>query len=109
MDSASNDKDARIGIVLTTLEGCIIEQSYTLGFRATNNEVEYETVIACLKMVATIEIAKLEVHCDSLLIVSQVNKEYTLRQSDGRIPEDRYCLETQILSLQLHTSPKIGE
>ena len=79
MDGTSNDRGAKIGIVLTTPEGFIIEQSYTLGFRATNNEAEYEAVIAGLKMEATIKIAKLEVRCDSLYIASQIKEEYTTK------------------------------
>jgi len=51
----------------------------TLGFRATNNETEYEAVIACLKMTTTIGVTELEVRCDSLLIVSQVNGKYTAK------------------------------
>ena len=33
-------------IDLTILEGSIIEQSFTLGFPASNNEAEYKAVIA---------------------------------------------------------------
>ena len=50
VDRASNDRGAGVGIVLTTPEGFIIKQSYTLGFRATNNEAEYEALIVGLKM-----------------------------------------------------------
>jgi len=46
VDGASNGKRAGVGVVLTTPDGFIIKQSYTLGFRATNNEAEYEAVIA---------------------------------------------------------------
>jgi len=40
-------------LVLTTPDGSVIEQSYMLGFRATNNEAEYEAVITGLRMAAT--------------------------------------------------------
>jgi len=46
MDGASNSKRVGIEIVLTTLEGYIIEQSFTLGFPTSNNESEYEAVLA---------------------------------------------------------------
>jgi len=42
VDGASNSKNFRIRIVLTTTEGTIIEHSYTLGFSATNNKAEYK-------------------------------------------------------------------
>lgn len=38
MDGASNSKGSRIRIVLRTSEGSMIEQSFTLGFLAINNE-----------------------------------------------------------------------
>jgi len=43
-----------IGIVLTTPEGSIIEQSFTLGFPASNNEAEYEAVLAGLRAAITL-------------------------------------------------------
>ena len=77
VDGASNNKVSRIWIVLTTPEGSIIEQSYTLGSFTTNNKAKYEAVIAGLKMATTLRVTELEVRCDSLLVVSQVNREYS--------------------------------
>jgi len=48
---------AGIGIVLTTPEGSIIEQSFTLGFPASNNEAEYEAVLAGLQAAITLGVA----------------------------------------------------
>ena len=81
MDGALNNKGARVRVVLTTPYGSIIEQSYTLGFQATNNEAEYESVIMSLKMTTALGIAALEVQRDSLLIVSQINREYTVEDN----------------------------
>jgi len=61
VDGALNSKRANVRVVLTTRDGSIIEHSYTLGFPATNNETEYEAVIAVLKMATTLGVAKLEV------------------------------------------------
>ena len=69
MDGASKGKGAGIDIILANLEGSIIEQSYTLGFPATNNKVEYEAVIAGLRQRHS-GISGPEVRCDSLLVVS---------------------------------------
>jgi len=79
VDGASNSKGVGIGIVLTTPEGSIIEQSFTLGFHASNNEAEYEVVLAGLRAAITLEVTGLEVHCDSSLIVNQVSGEYVTR------------------------------
>jgi len=69
VDGASNNKSFRIRIVFTTPEESIIKQSFTLGFSATNNEVEYEAIITDLKMAATLRVTRLEVRRDSLLVV----------------------------------------
>ena len=50
-DGASNWKGARVGIVLVTPEKLIVEKSLWLGFLATNNEVEYEALLAGVAMV----------------------------------------------------------
>ena len=82
IDRESNRNGVGIGLVLTTPDGSIIEQSYTLGFQATHKEAEHEAVIAGLRMATTLGVMVLEVRCDSLLIVSQVNGEYTTKD-DG--------------------------
>ena len=38
VDRSSTSKSAVIGIVLKSLEGLVIEQALTLGFKASNNE-----------------------------------------------------------------------
>ena len=48
MDRALNNKGSDIGIVLIMPEGSITEQFFTLKFLASNNEAEYETVLAGL-------------------------------------------------------------
>jgi len=60
-------------------ESSIIEQSFILGFPATNNEAEFEAVIAGLRMAAALRIIRLEVCCDSTLVVYQVNGKYTTK------------------------------
>lgn len=42
----SNSRGSGVGILLTVPNGEQIEQSFRLGFKASNNEVEYEAVIA---------------------------------------------------------------
>ena len=79
MNGASNSKVTGVGIILATLEGFIIDRSFTLGFAATNNEVEYEVVIAGLRIAMTLGVTGLEVCCDSTLVVCQVNGKYAAK------------------------------
>ena len=80
-----NSMRAGIGIVLTTPEESIIEQFFTLDFLASNNEAEYEAVLARLRMTTTLRVTGLEVRCDFSLVVKQVSGEYITR--DTRLAE----------------------
>ena len=47
-----------------------------LDFPTTNNEAEYETLMAGLDLVKTAGAGNVIVHCDSQVITSQINGEY---------------------------------
>jgi len=81
VNGALNSKEAGIGIVLTTPEGSIIEQSFTLELSTSNNEVEYETVLAGLRVTITLGVTRLEVQYNSSLVVNQVSSKYVARDS----------------------------
>ena len=49
VDEASNRHGAGLGIVLISLDGLIVEQAANLGFLASNNEAEYETLLEHLQ------------------------------------------------------------
>ena len=50
VDGSSNRKGSGLGLVLTSPNGDKIEQSIRFGFRATNNEAEYEALITGLSL-----------------------------------------------------------
>ena len=51
VDGASNTMGVGVEIVIITLEGIRLEHSFLLGFRASNNEAEYEALLAKLRTV----------------------------------------------------------
>ena len=51
IDGAANQQGAGLGLVLVSPEEVIIEKSLRLGFLATNNEAEYETLLMGMSMV----------------------------------------------------------
>ena len=57
----------------------MLEQSIRLEFKASNNDVEYEALIAELKLAAIMEADEVVVFCDSQLIVNQAIGEYAAR------------------------------
>ena len=76
MDGAFNRKRVGVGIVLITLEKLIMEKSLQLGFSTTNNEAEYEALIAGIAMVKLLGREMVELYSDSRLIVGQVNGDF---------------------------------
>ena len=56
--------------VIITLEGVRLEISFTLGFRASNNEVEYEALLVRSRIVLGMNARDVEIYSDSRLVVS---------------------------------------
>ncbi|KAM1113485.1 hypothetical protein ACFX2B_045602 [Malus domestica] len=79
VDGTSNYKSSRAGMVLITPNGSILEQAIALGFKASNNEAEYEALLAGLRMAKDLGMKKLVIHSDSQLIISHTTEEYTAK------------------------------
>ena len=62
MDDASSILGAGAGIVIITPEGIRLQHSFRLGFRASNNETEYETLLAGLRAVLDLGALEVEVY-----------------------------------------------
>ena len=73
---ASNAQGNGAGLILTSPEGIDIEYALRFGFRTTNNEAEYEAVIAGLNLAHSLEVDQLEVYSDSQLVVRQIEDTY---------------------------------
>ena len=72
MDRASSAMGASVGIVIITSEGIRLKHSFRLGFKASNNEAEYEALIAGLKTALDLGARNVEVYSNSRLFVNQV-------------------------------------
>ena len=76
VDGAANAQGSGVGLILTSLEGIDIEYALRFGFQASNNEAEYEAVIAGLNLAHSMEVDQLEVCNDSQLVVKQIEDTY---------------------------------
>ena len=93
VDGASNAQGSGAGLILTSPEGIDIEHALLFVFHASNNEAEYEAVIAGLNLahsleVDQLEVDQLEVYSDSQLVVRQIEDTYEAKS------------ETMVLYLQ---------
>ena len=65
VDGASSALGADAGIVIITPERIRLEHSFRLRFRASNNESEYEALLARLRAVLGMEAQDVEIYSDS--------------------------------------------
>ena len=65
VDGAANAQGSGARLILTSPEGIDIEYALRFGFQASNNEAEYEAVIARLNLAHLMEVDQLEVYSDS--------------------------------------------
>ena len=76
VDRASSAMGASVGIVIITSEGIRLKHSFRLGFKAFNNEAEYEALIAGLKTALDLGARNVEVYSDLQLVVNQVQGNF---------------------------------
>ena len=65
VDGASNASGVGAGIVVITSEGIKLEHSFRLGFKASNNETEYEALLAELRVVSDLGAKEVEIYSNS--------------------------------------------
>ncbi|XP_064941035.1 uncharacterized protein LOC135594623 [Musa acuminata AAA Group] len=76
VDGSANAKGAGAGLVLVTPDGRSIERSFRFGFRATNNEAEYEALLAGLQLALEMRVTDIHVITDSQLVARQLDGRY---------------------------------
>ena len=76
VDGAANAQGSEAGLIPTSPDGIDIEYALRFGFQASNNEAEYEAVIAGLNLAHSMEVDQLEVCSDSQLVVRKIEDIY---------------------------------
>ena len=76
VDGASQQTGARVRLQLKASTGEMMEQATRLDFPKSNNETEYEVIIAGIDLATSVSSEKIIMRSDSQLLVGQVNGEY---------------------------------
>ncbi|KAJ4720741.1 Retrovirus-related Pol polyprotein from transposon opus [Melia azedarach] len=82
VDGSSSSQGSGAGVLITSPDGVEISYALRFEFKASNNEAEYEALIAGLKMAKSLGAEWLEINSDSQLIVHQVNDEYQAKEDN---------------------------
>jgi len=76
VDRAMNSKGSGVGIILEDPQGALLEHSLHFAFRASNDQAEYEALIAGMLLAKELSMKELTVKSDSQLVTRQVSGEY---------------------------------
>ena len=78
-DGSSNKQAGEAGVVLHSPEGDKVECMVRLDFPTTNNEAEYEALVAGLDLTKAVGAANMVVYSDSQVVTRQVNGNYNYK------------------------------
>ncbi|XP_072067023.1 uncharacterized protein [Arachis hypogaea] len=79
VDGASNKEGSGAGILLKEGDKVVAEQALQFCFNASNNQAEYEALLAGLKLAQELKIPRITVYCDSSLVVHQLKGEFQVK------------------------------
>lgn len=81
-DGSSCVDGSGAGLILTNPEGMEFTYALRFEFTATNNEAEYEALIAGLRIAARMGVRNIEANVDSRLVANQVSGEYEAKEEN---------------------------
>ena len=79
VDGSSNPRGAGAGIVLEGPNDILIEKSLHFAFKTSNNQAEYEAILAGLSLAREVGVKKLTCKTDSKLTVGHLNDEFQIK------------------------------
>ncbi|XP_021999737.1 uncharacterized protein LOC110897289 [Helianthus annuus] len=75
-DGSSSGKGSGAGLMLISLDEIKLMYAMLFGFKCSNNEAEYEALLAGLRMAQSMGATWVNAYVDSLLVNNQVNETY---------------------------------
>jgi ribonuclease HI len=86
------------GILVTSPKGKNFKYVLQMHFPASNNAAEYETLLHGLRIATALDIYRLKVLGDSMLIINQANKEWSCLDDNMLL----YCQELRKLEINFN-------
>ncbi|XP_077226324.1 uncharacterized protein LOC143859528 [Tasmannia lanceolata] len=94
VDGSSSKSGCGADLILTGPENFILDYALRFGFRASNNETEYEALIARMNLAVQTRAQRLRAYCNSQLIANQIQGVY--EAGDERMI--RYLAKVRLLA-----------
>jgi len=90
-DGSSNQLGSGAGVILEGPNGVLIEQSLRFAFKASNNQAEYEALIAGILLAKEMGAKVLMAKSDSLLATGQVTGDFQAKDPAGVTKMTQVC------------------
>jgi len=81
VDGSSNQQGSEAGVILEGPNELLIEQALRFAFKANNNQVKYEALIAGMLLAKEMDVQNLLAKSDFLLVTGQVTGEYQAKDT----------------------------
>nr|GEX57852.1 hypothetical protein [Tanacetum cinerariifolium] len=89
-EGASNEHGSKARLILIDPEGAEYSYALRLNFSKSNNDAEYEALLAGLRIETKIKVEKMHAFVDSKLVASQAEGSYEAKGTDTHIFLDGY-------------------
>ena len=81
VDGASNSSGCGAGLILSNPNGDITEYALRFSFKVSNNQAEYEALLAGLRIAKELSVRRLKILSDSQLVVNQVKEDFEVHDA----------------------------
>ncbi|XP_020209594.1 uncharacterized protein LOC109794563, partial [Cajanus cajan] len=79
VDGSSNNQGCGAGVILEGPSGLILEQSLRFAFKTSNNQAEYEALLAGLRLAQEVGARRIVCWTDSKIVSEQVNDHFQVK------------------------------
>nr|KYP51927.1 Retrovirus-related Pol polyprotein from transposon 17.6 [Cajanus cajan] len=79
VDGSSNGRGSGAGVILEGPRGIVLEQSLRFRFKASNNQAEYEALLAGLRVAEDMGASKVKCLTDSKVVAEQVGDNFQVK------------------------------
>nr|KYP64946.1 Retrovirus-related Pol polyprotein from transposon 17.6 [Cajanus cajan] len=79
VDGSSNNQGSGAGVILEGPRGITLEQSLRFRFKASNNQVEYEALLAGLRLAEDMGASRIKCRTDSKVVAEQVGGNFQVK------------------------------
>jgi len=107
VDSSSQGRRSGARVVMLNPEGKRFQYAIKLDFVTTNNEAEYEAVLAGLTIARELGARDIEIRSDSQIVVGQISGEYAMQGGQlVKYLEKVHCLQSHFNSVTIIKVPR---